>query len=152
MDMPIYEYQCASCRKKTEFIQSFSDPHPVKCPSCGGALKKLLSSPTAHFKGSGFYATDYGKSGGKPEDSAKGKEEDSSKGKERDGGAAKSEGGAEPKGDSAGESAKDSGDSSKEKKDSRDSSKEKSDSASSAAKEAQAKTSNAPSKKNTRTK
>ncbi len=143
--MPIYEYQCASCGKKTEFIQSFSDPHPVKCPSCGGALKKLLSSPTAHFKGSGFYATDYGKSGGKPEDSSKGKEEDSSKGKEADGGA-KSEGGAEPKGDSA-------GDSSKEKKDSRDSSKEKSDSAPSAAKEAtQAKTSNAPSKKNTRTK
>jgi len=138
--MPIYEYQCGSCRKKTEFIQSFSDPHPVKCPSCGGALKKLLSSPTAHFKGPGFYATDYGKSGGKPEDSAKGKEGDSSKGKESDGGA-KSEGGAESKGDPA-------GDSSKEKRDSKDSSKEKTDSAPSAAKEAaHAKTSNAPSKK-----
>jgi putative FmdB family regulatory protein len=135
--MPIYEYQCASCRKKTEFIQSFSDPHPVKCPSCGGALKKLLSSPTAHFKGSGFYATDYGKPGGKPEDSSKGKEEDSSKGKERDGGAASEAGAGTP------------GDSSKEKKDSRDSSKEKSESAPSAAKEAaQAKPSNAPSRKN----
>jgi putative FmdB family regulatory protein len=136
--MPIYEYQCASCRKKTEFIQSFSDPHPVKCPSCGGALKKLLSSPTAHFKGSGFYATDYGKSGGKPEDSSKGKEEDSSKGKEADGGA-KSEGGAEPKGDSPARNAGDSKDSPKEQK----------DSGRSAAKEAaNAKTSDAPSKKN----
>jgi len=143
--MPIYEFQCASCGKKTEFIQSFSDPHPVKCPSCGGALKKLLSSPTAHFKGSGFHATDYGKSGGKPEDSSKGKEEDSSKGKERDGGAP-SEAGAGAQGDSG-------GDSSKEKKDSGDSSKERSDSTPGAAREAtQAKTSNAPSKRNTRTK
>lgn len=139
--MPIYEFQCASCGKKTEFIQSFSDPHPVKCPSCGGALKKLLSSPTAHFKGSGFHATDYGKPGGKPEDSAKGKEGDSSKGKEREGGAP-SEAGAGTQGDSAGDSSRDS---SKEKK---DSSKEKSDSAPSAAKEAaKGKTSNAPSKK-----
>jgi putative FmdB family regulatory protein len=115
--MPIYEYQCASCAKKTEFIQSFSDPHPVKCPSCGGRLKKLLSSPTAHFKGSGFYATDYGKSGGKPEDSSKGKEGDSSKGKEADGGAT-SEAGAGTQGDSAGDSSKEKKDSSKEKKDS----------------------------------
>ncbi|MGZ6971152.1 MAG: FmdB family zinc ribbon protein, partial [Thermoanaerobaculia bacterium] len=115
---------------KTEFIQSFSDPHPVKCPACGGALKKLLSSPTAHFKGSGFHATDYGKTGGN-------RGESSSKVKEA-GGDAKSEGGAEPKGDSAGENARDS----------RDSPKERKDSGQSAAKEAaHAKTSSAPSKK-----
>jgi putative FmdB family regulatory protein len=146
--MPIYEYQCASCGKKTEFIQKFSDPHPVKCPSCGGALKKLLSSPTAHFKGSGFHATDYGKSGGKPEDSSKGKEEDSSKGKEADGGST-SDAGAGTKGDSV-------GDSSKEKRDSKDSSKAKRDSGPGAASDgAAAKTSTAPdspSKKNTPTK
>lgn len=137
-NMPIYEYQCASCRKKTEFIQGYSDPRPVKCPSCGGALKKLLSSPTAHFKGSGFHATDYGKPGGKPEDSAKGKEKDSSKGKER-GGGGPSEAGPGTQGDSAG-----------------DSSKEKKDSGPGAASEgAAAKTSTAPdshSKKNIRTK
>ncbi len=98
--MPIYEYQCASCGKKTEFIQSFSDPQPLKCPSCGGALKKLLSSPTAHFKGSGFHATDYAKSGGKPEDSSKGKEAD---------GGSTSDAGAGTKGDSAGDGAKESG-------------------------------------------
>ncbi|MGZ5427418.1 MAG: FmdB family zinc ribbon protein [Thermoanaerobaculia bacterium] len=98
--MPIYEYQCASCGKKTEFIQSFSDPQPLKCPSCGGVLKKLLSSPTAHFKGSGFHATDYAKSGGKPEDSSKGKEAD---------GDSTSDAGAGTKGDSAGDGAKESG-------------------------------------------
>jgi len=124
--MPIYEYQCASCGRKTEFIQGFSDPRPTICPHCGGALKKLLSSPTAHFKGSGFYATDYGKSGGKDRESSS---------KVKEGGDAKSEGGAEPKGDSAGQSAKDSKDSSKE----RDSSKGKSDSGPSAAAEAGAK-------------
>jgi len=62
--MPLYEYQCAKCGKKSEFIRNFSDPHETKCPRCGGALKKLLSSPAFQFKGSGFYATDYGKSGG----------------------------------------------------------------------------------------
>ena len=62
--MPLYEYQCAKCGKKSEFIQNFKDPHETVCPACGGALKKLLSSPAVQFKGSGFYATDYGKSGG----------------------------------------------------------------------------------------
>jgi len=116
-DMALYEYQCAKCGRKTEVIQLFSDPAPTKCPHCGGALAKLLSSPAVQFKGSGFYATDYGRSGGRPEDSSKvregdskGKEESSSKGKEGSGGAP-GEAGAETKGDSA-------GDSSKEKKDS----------------------------------
>ena len=44
-------------------IRSFSDPPLVVCPECGGALTKLLSSPAFQFKGSGFYLTDYGKSG-----------------------------------------------------------------------------------------
>ena len=65
-DMPLYEFQCTKCGRKTEVIQSFSDPPPAKCPHCGGTLAKLLSSPAFQFKGSGFYSTDYGKSGGKP--------------------------------------------------------------------------------------
>jgi putative FmdB family regulatory protein len=145
--LALYEYQCASCGRKTEVIQRFSDPPPKKCPHCSGKLVKLLSTPAFQFKGSGFYSTDYGKSGGKPEDSSKekeggskDKEGDSSKVKEG-GGAAPSDAGAETKGDSA-------GDSSKEKKDSKDSSKEKSDSAQSAASGgAAAKASNASSRK-----
>jgi putative FmdB family regulatory protein len=128
--MALYEYQCKRCGRKTEVIQRFSDPAPTECPHCGGTLTKLLSSPAAHFKGSGFYATDYGRSGGKPEDSSKGKQAD---------GGATSEAGAETKGDSAGQSAKDSG----------DSSREKGDSGPGAAKEAaHGGTSTAPSKKN----
>ncbi len=59
--MPIYEYVCQKCGRKTEVIQSHSDPPPKKCPDCGGALKKAFSAPAIQFKGSGFYITDYGK-------------------------------------------------------------------------------------------
>jgi putative FmdB family regulatory protein len=147
--MALYEYQCARCGRKTEVIQRFSDPAPTKCPHCGGTLTKLLSSPAAHFKGSGFHATDYGRSGWKPGDSSKGKEEDSSKRKEGDGGAT-GDAGAGTKGDSA-------EDSSKEKKDSKDSPKARRDSGPGAATEAGAKREypgsrpSSPPKKNTST-
>ncbi len=61
--MPLYEYQCESCEKRFEKIQKFSDPPIETCPQCGGHVKKLLSAPAIQFKGSGFYITDYGKSG-----------------------------------------------------------------------------------------
>ena len=61
--MPLYEYQCESCAKRFERIQKFSDPLIETCPSCGGPVKKLLSSPAIQFKGSGFYINDYKKSG-----------------------------------------------------------------------------------------
>jgi putative FmdB family regulatory protein len=47
-----------------EVIQRFDDAPYTICPSCGGNLKKLISSPAIQFKGSGFYLTDYGKGGG----------------------------------------------------------------------------------------
>lgn len=59
--MPLYEYQCKSCEERVEAIQRFSDPPYTICPTCGGELKKLISSPAIQFKGSGFYLTDYGK-------------------------------------------------------------------------------------------
>jgi putative FmdB family regulatory protein len=59
--MPLYEYQCESCAHRFERIQKYSDPLIETCPSCGGKVKKLLSSPAIQFKGSGFYITDYAK-------------------------------------------------------------------------------------------
>jgi putative FmdB family regulatory protein len=59
--MPLYEYQCESCAQRFERIQKYSDPPIETCPSCGGKVKKLLSSPAIQFKGSGFYITDYAK-------------------------------------------------------------------------------------------
>ena len=57
--MPLYEYQCDACSNRFERIQKFSDPPVETCPSCGGAVRKLLSSPAIQFKGSGWYITDY---------------------------------------------------------------------------------------------
>lgn len=59
--MPLYEYECKSCGERFEKIQKFSD-EPIKtCPKCGkDAADRLLSAPAVQFKGSGWYATDYG--------------------------------------------------------------------------------------------
>jgi putative FmdB family regulatory protein len=62
--MPLYEYECDACGERFERIQKFSDPPVDKCPTCGGKVRKLLSSPAIQFKGSGWYITDYAKKGG----------------------------------------------------------------------------------------
>src|SRR5215471_8842620 len=75
--MPIYEYVCGSCKKKTEVIQRVSEDPLKVCPHCGGKLKKAISVPAIQFKGSGFYINDYargssgGESGGKKGSSEK---------------------------------------------------------------------------------
>lgn len=61
--MPLYEYECQGCGERTEVVQRFDDAPLSTCSSCGGAMKKLLSAPAIQFKGSGFYLTDYGRSG-----------------------------------------------------------------------------------------
>ncbi len=64
--MPLYEYKCKQCGHRFEVIQSFSAEDVKECPVCHGEVERLISTPArAHFKGSGFYSTDYGsKSGG----------------------------------------------------------------------------------------
>lgn len=62
--MPLYEYQCESCSHRFEKIQKYSDPPIAVCPSCGGPVKKLFSSPAIQFKGTGWYITDYAKKSG----------------------------------------------------------------------------------------
>ena len=58
--MPIYDYLCANCRHLTEVIHGIHDAGPRFCPSCGteGSMKKVLSTPTVHFKGSGWAKKD----------------------------------------------------------------------------------------------
>lgn len=74
--MPIYEYECRSCGKRTELLQRMADAPLAACPQCGGPVKKLISSPAFQFKGSGWYVTDYaGKKSGaetKSEDKGEG--------------------------------------------------------------------------------
>ena len=68
--MPLYEYECQKCGERFEEIQKFSDPLLSEHDDCGGALKKLLSAPAIQFKGTGWYVTDYARSG-KPESDGK---------------------------------------------------------------------------------
>jgi len=61
--MPLYEYECEACGRRFEVIQRFSDPPVEQCTTCGGTVRKLLSSPAIQFKGSGWYITDYARKG-----------------------------------------------------------------------------------------
>ena len=60
--MPLYEYECRSCGERTETLQRLDEAPLTTCPQCGGPLKKLISAPGFHFKGSGWYVTDYARS------------------------------------------------------------------------------------------
>jgi putative FmdB family regulatory protein len=57
--MPIYEYVCGACSRRTEAIQRVGEKPLKICPHCGGRLKKAFSAPAIQFKGSGWYVTDY---------------------------------------------------------------------------------------------
>ena len=64
--MPIYEYRCPNGHT-FEVFQKMSDAPVEVCTVCGaGPVEKLLFPVAVHFKGSGFYSTDYGRSGRKP--------------------------------------------------------------------------------------
>ncbi|MBE3124517.1 MAG: zinc ribbon domain-containing protein [Acidobacteria bacterium] len=67
--MPIYEYQCTTCREVCEVLQKAKDKPPEKCPKCGGPVIKITSSPAIQFKGSGWYITDYAKKSSAPAES-----------------------------------------------------------------------------------
>jgi putative FmdB family regulatory protein len=63
--MPLYEYECSQCGHRFELIQRFADPPADTCVACGqGPVRKLLSAPAVHFKGTGWYVTDYAKKTG----------------------------------------------------------------------------------------
>lgn len=62
--MPIYEYRCDACGDVFEVRQKFSDEPLTTHDKCGGPVHRLLSAPALQFKGSGWYITDYARSGG----------------------------------------------------------------------------------------
>lgn len=96
--MPIYEYECLQCGKRTELLQRMDEAPMAACPQCGGEVRKLISAPAVQFKGSGWYVTDYaGKKGaaaGKSESKSEAKSESKS---ESSSGESKSESKAESK-------------------------------------------------------
>ena len=63
--MPIYEYRCPQGHT-FEVLQRMTDPAVSSCEVCGAApVEKVLFPVAVHFKGSGFYSTDYGRGGKK---------------------------------------------------------------------------------------
>jgi putative FmdB family regulatory protein len=58
--VPIYEYKCENGHV-FDVIQKMVDDPLTECQECGAPAVRVLHSPAVHFKGSGFYNTDYGK-------------------------------------------------------------------------------------------
>ena len=76
--MPIYEYRCPNGHT-FEMFQRMSDPPAEICVTCGaGPVEKLLFPVAVHFKGSGFYSTDYGSRKSKAKDGESSSSEKSS--------------------------------------------------------------------------
>jgi putative FmdB family regulatory protein len=61
--MPIYEYRCE--RGHTfEVMQRMTDDPLASCSTCEAPVQRVFHPVAVHFKGSGFYTTDYGKKAG----------------------------------------------------------------------------------------
>jgi putative FmdB family regulatory protein len=60
--MPTYEYRCTKGHT-FEVFQSMSEDPVTKCEVCGKPVERVFHAPAVHFKGSGFYTTDYARKG-----------------------------------------------------------------------------------------
>jgi len=100
--MPIYEYQCESCKETHEALQKLSDALLTECPNCGAqALKKQVTASAFRLSGSGWYETDF-KTGGKKKNLAGGGSSESSTSKKAsDGASSKKASGGDKKSTSA---------------------------------------------------
>jgi len=64
--MPTYAYRCPECAHQYEAFQKITDSTNAKCPKCHTPGERQITGGAGiHFKGSGFYITDYGRSGDK---------------------------------------------------------------------------------------
>lgn len=69
--MPIYEYRCPNGHV-FELFQKIADAPPEGCEACGaGPVVRVLYPVAVHFKGSGFYSTDYGRGSSKKDGAGK---------------------------------------------------------------------------------
>jgi putative FmdB family regulatory protein len=56
--VPIYDYRCTVCGREVEVVHGIHDRGPAECASCGGAMRKALSTPAIHFRGGGWAKKD----------------------------------------------------------------------------------------------
>src|SRR4051794_17919331 len=105
--MPLYEYRCGDGHT-FEVMQRMSDDPVRTCEVCGEPVQRVFHPVAVHFKGSGFYSTDYGKkrSGSGSSDSSGAQEGGSGESGE---GSSSGESKGESKGDSGGSDKKSDG-------------------------------------------
>jgi putative FmdB family regulatory protein len=87
--MPIYEYRCQNGHV-FEVIQKMSDDPATTCEVCGAPVERVFHPIAVHFKGSGFYSTDYGSKAKAKAGAAESGSGDSSGGSDGGGGESKS--------------------------------------------------------------
>ena len=76
--MPRYDYQCTSCERQFELVQSFKEAGSGTCPECAGEGRRVFHAVPVIYKGSGFYTTDYGRPKSPPSETKEDKEKESS--------------------------------------------------------------------------
>jgi len=97
--MPIYEYRCENGHQ-FEVMQSMSAAPLTSCEACGAPVQRVFHPVAVHFKGKGFYNTDYGTKRRNRELEKSGKDgADKTESKAKDSGSSSSEGGGKPAGD-----------------------------------------------------
>ncbi len=101
--MPIYEYRCTNGHE-FEAFQAMADDPLTACEVCEAPIERVLSAPAIHFKGSGFYTTDYAKKGAANSSSNGESKNESSSSKEGSKGDSSSKGDSGSKGDSSSKS------------------------------------------------
>lgn len=92
--MPTYDYRCADCGLEVEVTHGIHASGPSTCTSCGGTMRKALSTPAIHFKGSGWAKKD-ARAAAKPASASQA----SPAGKEAESKSATSDGAAKPTSD-----------------------------------------------------
>jgi putative FmdB family regulatory protein len=99
--VPIYEYKCENGHV-FDVIQKMVDEPLTECQECGAPAVRVLHSPAVHFKGSGFYNTDYGKKkgGGNGSGSGEGSKESKSESSSDSGSSESKSGDSKSSGDS----------------------------------------------------
>jgi putative FmdB family regulatory protein len=108
--MPLYEYKCPNGHV-FEAFHGMMEPSPETCEVCGaGPLQRVLHPVAVHYKGSGFYSTDYGRKSKQPSKDGGSSDGSSSS---SDGGGSGESGGSSGSGDAGGSSGESGGESKK---------------------------------------
>jgi putative FmdB family regulatory protein len=93
--VPIYEYKCDKGHV-FDVMQKMADDPLTECVECGAPAHRVLTAPAVHFKGSGFYNTDYGKRKGGGNGSGSGEGSSDSKSSDSSSGSSDSGSGSKP--------------------------------------------------------